>query len=173
MKKMFFTALAIISLLACSGEDPVYWFNAGSDDGTTGSDVPYYPEKPSEKGDNDDDSGDNGDQGGSNDGIQEELVGGHTPEGYTLVWNDEFDSQADLSINWKFEAGGTGWGNNELQYYCANGVYAPTGQQTASVSDGTLKITAYKITKSSSSNNKEYISTRMNTKDSWELGSLR
>lgn len=86
------------------------------------------------------------------------------------MWNDEFDSQSKLSSNWNFEAGGTGWGNNELQYYCANGVYAPTGQKTASVSDGTLKITAYKITKSSSSNNKEYISTRMNTKESWELG---
>ena len=155
--------------MACSGEDPVYWYDAGSSEGTTGG-VPYYPEKPSEGGGNQGGSTDNGDQGGTNDGTQEELTGGYTPEGYTLVWNDEFDSSSKLSSKWNFEVGGTGWGNNELQYYCANGVYFPTGQKTADVSDGTLKIKAYKIAKSQSSNNKEYISTRMNTKESWELG---
>ena len=58
-----------------------------------------------------------------------------------------------------------------MQYYCAGGYYTPTGQQTASISDGTLKIKAYKITPSKkNSDNKSYISARMNTKSSWQYG---
>ena len=97
-------------------------------------------------------------------------VNGYTPTGYSLVWNDEFDNSNSLSNKWYFEYGGSGWGNNELQYYCANGVYTPTGQQTALVSDGTLKIKAYKISPSASSDNCSYISTRMNTNASWQYG---
>ena len=101
---MFFTTLAMIALMACSGEDPVYWYDAGSSEGTTGG-VPYYPEKPSENEGNQGGSTDNGDQGGADDGTQEELTGGYTPEGYTLVWNDEFDSSSKLSSKWNFEIG--------------------------------------------------------------------
>lgn len=151
---MFFATLAMLALMACSGEDPVYWFDAGSSDGSAAGSIPYYPEKPSENA---------GDQ-------EKPLEGGYTPEGYSLVWSDEFDNQAQLYSKWNFEKGGTGWGNQELQYYCPNGVYEPTGQQTASVSNGTLKITAYKITPSSKSDNCEYISTRMNTKEGWQYG---
>ena len=61
---------------------------------------------------------------------------GHAPKGYRLVWSDEFDSQEQFLSNWSFERGGTGWGNGELQYYCAGGVYGPTGQKTASVVGG-------------------------------------
>ena len=36
---------------------------------------------------------------------------------YQLVWNDEFNgNELDLD-KWNVEIGGTGWGNNELQYY--------------------------------------------------------
>jgi len=42
------------------------------------------------------------------------------PTGYKLVWADEFNgprgSRPD-SAKWRFETGGNGWGNNELQYY--------------------------------------------------------
>ena len=87
---------------------------------------------------------------------REESVAGQAPsllpgnKKWKLVWNDEFDGQSKLSDNWNFNVGGTGWGNNELQYYCANGVYSPTGQKTADASGGTLKIKAYKIAKSQS-----------------------
>lgn len=153
MKNRFFSAIALLALMACSGEDPVYWFDAGSSEGTAGTGALYYPEKPSDS-----------------DEEQQEPLDGYVPEGYSLVWNDEFDSQAAMTNRWTFEKGGSGWGNQELQYYCAKGVYEPTGQQTAFVSDGTLKIKAYKITPSASSDNREYISTRMNTKDSWMHG---
>ncbi|MDY4481724.1 MAG: hypothetical protein SPE21_06015, partial [Candidatus Cryptobacteroides sp.] len=43
---------------------------------------------------------------------------------YRLVWSDEFDAQAEdgkdwayPSDDWTFETGGTGWGNDEDQYY--------------------------------------------------------
>lgn len=42
------------------------------------------------------------------------------PQEYKLIWNDEFES-VDRSLpdtsKWKYEVGGGGWGNAELQYY--------------------------------------------------------
>jgi beta-glucanase (GH16 family) len=40
--------------------------------------------------------------------------------GWTLVWSDEFsgpDGSRPDPAKWKFEVGGNGWGNQELQYY--------------------------------------------------------
>ncbi|MEM1116897.1 MAG: glycoside hydrolase family 16 protein [Bacteroidota bacterium] len=61
-----------------------------------------------------------------------------TPDGWTLVWSDEFDGAAVDESKWEFQLGDgcpdlCGWGNAELQSYTA---------EAASVSDGTLKITA-------------------------------
>lgn len=98
------------------------------------------------------------------------------PEGYTLAWRDEFNSGEDLTAadsKWTFESGGTGWGNNELQYYCAGGSYTYKGTpyNTTSVSeDGTLRITAYKISGNQKPDGKSYLSARMNTKQSWKYG---
>jgi beta-glucanase (GH16 family) len=45
--------------------------------------------------------------------------------GETLVWSDEFNTQSARSqpdpANWKYETGGGGWGNQELETYCAWG----------------------------------------------------
>jgi len=40
-----------------------------------------------------------------------------------LVWSDEFNGEQSLPdrANWKFETGGNGWGNHELETYCAPG----------------------------------------------------
>ena len=74
-------------------------------------------------------------------------------EGYTLVWNDEFnDGQIDLD-NWRFEEGATGWGNNELQNYTTN---------NAKVDDGLLVIEARE-------EDGGYTSTRMITADKQEF----
>ena len=40
-----------------------------------------------------------------------------TPGAYTLVWSDEFDGPEINRENWKFNKGGGGWGNVELEYY--------------------------------------------------------
>jgi beta-glucanase (GH16 family) len=39
------------------------------------------------------------------------------PEGYELMWNDEFDGDTIDASNWTYDIGGWGWGNGEAQYY--------------------------------------------------------
>ena len=97
------------------------------------------------------------------------------PAGYEIAWRDEFNGHS-ISSAWEFESGGD-WGGEEeekeLQYYCPDGIYTPTGQNTAYVSGGSLKIKAYKITPSQSSEWQEYISARMQTKPRryrWQYG---
>ena len=155
MKNHIIIALSILTLASCSGKDPIYWFTEEATAGGAGSNIPYYPTKPSDGSD--------------------VSADGYAPANYTLVWNDEFDNPTSIYSNWYFEEGGApgdGWGNHELQYYCDGGYYKPTDQYTASVDReaGTLKIKAFKIDPSSASNNCEYISTRMNTKESWQYG---
>ncbi|MBO4611098.1 MAG: glycoside hydrolase family 16 protein [Bacteroidales bacterium] len=154
VSRILLMVLGLAAFAACSGEDPVYWFDTESSAGSAaGSNVPYYPSKPADGG-----------------GSQTDPSDGYAPEGYNIVWSNEFDSATQLYTDWTFAQGGTGWGNEELQYYCPGGVYEPTGQQTAFVSDGTLKIKAYKIAASYASDNCEYISTRMDTKNNWKYG---
>jgi beta-glucanase (GH16 family) len=43
---------------------------------------------------------------------------------WTLVWSDEFggaNGAAPDPAKWRYDVGAGGWGNNELQYYCAPG----------------------------------------------------
>jgi len=46
-----------------------------------------------------------------------------------LVWSDEFNGEHSVPdlANWKFEVGGGGWGNHELETYCAPGSGVITG----------------------------------------------
>lgn len=37
--------------------------------------------------------------------------------GWKLVWSDEFDGPTIDPKNWRYDIGGSGWGNVELQYY--------------------------------------------------------
>ncbi len=39
------------------------------------------------------------------------------PDGYELVWSDEFDGATIDPANWTYDIGGWGWGNGEAQYY--------------------------------------------------------
>jgi beta-glucanase (GH16 family) len=84
------------------------------------------------------------------------------PEGYTLVWSDEFDGSGINTANWNYQTGdGTdyglpsGWGNNELQIYTDNGENA-----AIQIDEGrsVLAITALK------DNSKGYTSARLSTK---------
>jgi len=88
--------------------------------------------------------------------VSDEIV---APEGYSLVWHDEFET--GISPDWTFETGNgsSGWGNNELEYYL---------QDNASVSDGVLQITA----KKESYGGYSYTSARMKTmgKRNWTYG---
>ena len=82
------------------------------------------------------------------------------PDGYALVWSDEFDVAGQPSSEWWYETGGGGWGNNEEQVYVA-GSY--DGNNLAFISNGSLKIKAQKI-------GGTVYSIRMNTERSWEYG---
>ena len=79
-----------------------------------------------------------------------------TPQGWELVWSDEFDGGSLDSSKWNIQTGdGTaegipGWGNNELQSYRADNV---------SVSGGNLIITA----RQESADGRTYTSGRINT----------
>ena len=61
-----------------------------------------------------------------------------TPEGYTLIWSDEFNgkngSLPDPS-KWTYDIGGSGWGNHELEYYTNR-------RENARIESGNLVITA-------------------------------
>lgn len=88
-------------------------------------------------------------------------TGYSTPEsynGYTLVWQDEFDGDALNTSNWSFETGtGTsGWGNNELQYY---------REENTSVGNGVLTIEA----RNESFGGSNYTSSRITTQGKQEF----
>lgn len=68
---------------------------------------------------------------GANGGGEQMFV----PEGYRLVWSDEFDGKSLDTDNWTAEIGSGGWGNNELQYYTDR-------TENVDVRDGKLVITA-------------------------------
>jgi beta-glucanase (GH16 family) len=91
------------------------------------------------------------------------------PEGYTLVWADEFDKNGLPNSEWWFETGGNGWGNNELQYYADK----VRGTDTvAGIKGGILTITAMKLVAPFTEGEKSFdiISARMNTVKSWKYG---
>ena len=64
------------------------------------------------------------------------------PEGYELVWNDEFNEGSVLnSADWRHEVQKSGWVNNELQNY-VNG--SADGKRVTEVADGRLYIHCFK-----------------------------
>lgn len=80
----------------------------------------------------------------------------------TPVWQDNFDGTTVDGTKWTFETGGSGWGNNELQYYTAG--------NNAKVQGGRLIIEARRENNSG----REYTSTRMITrgKGDWLFGRM-
>ena len=63
------------------------------------------------------------------------------PEGYELVWRDEFNSGSSLGSDWTHERQAAGWVNNELQTY-ASGTY--DGINITEIKDGHLNIHCFK-----------------------------
>ncbi len=64
-----------------------------------------------------------------------------TPDGYTLVWNDEFNEGTTLSSDWTHEVQSAGWVNNELQTY-VDGT-SPAGSRVTELKDGKLNINCF------------------------------
>jgi len=57
------------------------------------------------------------------------------PDGWLLLWNDEFSGTEINKQNWFYDTGGNGFGNNELQYYTDD-------PKNSYVEDGNLVIQA-------------------------------
>jgi len=67
----------------------------------------------------------------------------YAPEGYSLVWHDEFDKGSELNADdWVHEVQNSGWVNHELQNYVNH--KTPNGKNVTEVRDGHLRITALK-----------------------------
>lgn len=98
---------------------------------------------------------------------QEVAHSDFVPEGYELVWNDEFDSDAVFpdTARWTYETGGGGWGNNELQYYLPA---CSASDTVAFLRDGSLVIRAVKL--GNPIDGCRYASARMNTTKAWKYG---
>lgn len=72
-----------------------------------------------------------------------EKPGYDAPEGYRLVWNDEFDEGSELNSNdWTHEVQRDHWVNNELQNYVNH--KSPEGKLVTEVRNGTLRINCFK-----------------------------
>lgn len=63
------------------------------------------------------------------------------PEGYTLVWHDEFNEGTSLNSDWTYEVQKSGWVNNELQNYVKNPI---DGKNTVEINNGFLNINCFK-----------------------------
>ena len=63
------------------------------------------------------------------------------PEGYELVWNDEFNTGLTLGKDWTHEVQSAGWVNHELQNY-VNGEM--NGRRVTEIVDGKLHINCFK-----------------------------
>jgi beta-glucanase (GH16 family) len=88
----------------------------------------------------------------------------NAPDGYSLVWNDEFNSGSELNPNdWTHEVKNAGWVNNELQNYVNH--LSPGGNPVTEVKNGHLQIHCFK------ENGKIY-SGRVyaKVKDGWKYG---
>ena len=67
----------------------------------------------------------------------------YAPDGYSLVWHDEFDKGSELNADdWVHEVQNSGWVNHELQNYVNH--KTPNGKNVTEVRDGHLRITALK-----------------------------
>lgn len=82
-----------------------------------------------------------------------------------LVWSDEFDKIGiPDSTKWNYDVGGSGWGNNELQYYTA------ARKENVWMSRGLLRIEARKENFKS----RRYTSARLVSKNKgdWKYGKI-
>jgi beta-glucanase (GH16 family) len=95
----------------------------------------------------------------------ERIKNAPTQKDWKLVWSDEFNYKGlPDDKKWGYDVGGSGWGNNELQFYTEKDT------STAFVSNGLLTISANKTTKE----NKDYTSARLvtKTKGEWLNGKI-
>ncbi len=77
---------------------------------------------------------------------------GRSTNGWRLVWHDEFNGQTIDRNKWSFDTGGSGWGNDELEYYTSR-------PANARIENGYLVIQA----RSEAHGGRRYTSARLKT----------
>jgi len=89
------------------------------------------------------------------------------PDGWTLVWNDEFSGTSISTDKWSHEVNASGGGNNELQYYTAR-------RANSRVEEGILIIEALSERFTDAEGTRNYTSARMITrgKGDWLYGRM-
>ncbi len=87
------------------------------------------------------------------------------PDGWRLVWQDEFERTEIDSTKWEHEVNAWGGGNNELQYYTDRAV-------NSFIEDGSLVIQALRETYTGPGGTRNYTSARLRTKKKgdWKYG---
>ena len=79
---------------------------------------------------------------------------------YSLVWEENFNGTTLNTVNWFFETGANGWGNDELQNYTSSG--------NVEVTNGVLKIIAKKT--GAGQHVGDYTSARLNSIPKFKYG---
>jgi len=89
------------------------------------------------------------------------------PEGWTLVWNDEFNGTSLDNTKWEYEVNGRGGGNNELQYYTDR-------PDNLFIKDSVLVIQALREKYTGPDGTRNYTSARIRTlnKGDWKYGRI-
>ena len=87
------------------------------------------------------------------------------PDGWVLVWNDEFSGPNIDPAKWRHEINANGGGNNELQYYTQR-------SKNSRIEDGVLIIESHEETYSDVEGARDYTSARLRTKGrgDWKYG---
>ena len=81
--------------------------------------------------------------------------------GDDLAWNDEFDEDGPPNASrWRYDTGGHGWGNQELQFYTV------ARSKNVRVEDGRLIIEAHR----EPWQGRDYTSTRLLSRQEWTYG---
>ena len=92
---------------------------------------------------------------------------------WSLAWSDEFDGPAGTlpdPAKWRYDVGGDGWGNQELEHYCAPGAAAPCDDKVPNAAaDGRGRLVISAVQNSSGA----WTSARLNTKGLEQLSSGR
>jgi beta-glucanase (GH16 family) len=92
--------------------------------------------------------------------VVEEVVDFEAPEGYSLVWHDEFDGTELNEEDWNRETHEVGWVNHELQEYIPSDEYAY-------VEDGKLVI--HPVKTENEDGTVSYASGRVNTQNKHDI----
>lgn len=87
------------------------------------------------------------------------------PDGWELVWHDEFERASIDVQKWEYEVNAHGGGNNELQYYTSR-------SENSYIENGCLVIQALEERYTGPEGTREYTSARLRTyrKGDWKYG---